>query len=85
MSGGFMSENDPQYRFAGWRFYLNSYTKRGRFNVSVKAISTSFQEQAHRKYDHKTVYFFIFQWVLLTYGTIFAFVGLKKLTGGKKK
>ncbi|KAK2177376.1 hypothetical protein NP493_601g02040 [Ridgeia piscesae] len=55
MSGDFISENDPNYNFKGWRKYLNSYTKRGRLN-----------------------------WVLLTYGSIFSFVILKKMFGGKK-
>lgn len=34
MAGGFVDEKDPNYNFRGWRFYLNSYTLRGRFNVS---------------------------------------------------
>jgi len=33
MAGGFIDEKDPNYNFRGWRFYLNSYTLRGRFNV----------------------------------------------------
>ncbi|KAK2162820.1 hypothetical protein LSH36_91g06007 [Paralvinella palmiformis] len=32
MSGDFVSETDPAYRFTGLKFYFNSFTKRGRFN-----------------------------------------------------
>ena len=35
MSGDFVSESDPNYNFKGYRKYLNSYTKRGRLNVSI--------------------------------------------------
>lgn len=56
MAGDFVSETDPNFKFTGWRFYLNSYTLRGRFN-----------------------------WVCLTYGTIFSLVMLKKMFSGKKK
>ena len=31
----FVDENDPNYNFKGWRFYFNSYTARGRFNVGL--------------------------------------------------
>jgi len=54
MAGGFVDEKDPNYNFRGWRFYLNSYTLRGRFN-----------------------------WVVLTYGTIFSAILLRKML--KKK
>jgi len=33
----FVDENDPNYNFKGWRFYFNSYTLRGRFNVGCFA------------------------------------------------
>jgi len=35
----FYDENDPNYNFKGWRFYFNSYTLRGRFNVSYVFIA----------------------------------------------
>lgn len=31
----FVDESDPNYNFKGWRLYFNSYTLRGRFNVSI--------------------------------------------------
>ena len=39
MAGGFVSENDPNYNFKGFRKYLNSYTLRGRFNVCMLYIN----------------------------------------------
>ena len=47
MSGDFVSEADPNYNFKGWNKYFNSYTARGRFNVSLvnmtcKGIHPSF-------------------------------------------
>jgi hypothetical protein len=36
----FVDENDPNYNFKGWRFYLNSYTLRGRFNWVVLTWGT---------------------------------------------
>ena len=38
MSGGFIDEKDPNYNFKGWRLYFNSYTKRGRLNVSNMTV-----------------------------------------------
>ena len=31
MAGG--ADLEAQYKFTGWKYYYNSYTNRGRFNV----------------------------------------------------
>ena len=42
MSGGFVSETDPNYNFKGWNKYFNSYTKRGRLNWVMATYGTIF-------------------------------------------
>lgn len=35
--------SDAEAGFTGWKYYFNSYTRRGRFNVSNKGKSLSLQ------------------------------------------
>jgi len=42
----FVDENDPNYNFKGWRFYFNSYTLRGRFNVGYLCLLPYIEQQS---------------------------------------